>query len=93
MKKYRLFRFDVETSFLQICEAGRDIFVIPPNECQDRIKCIWVLMTAGNGLVDSNAKWKIMSDPMPVIVGFSVMPKFPQMFLYFDAHEIMLIMY
>lgn len=58
IKKWRLTLIDVKTAFFQTGSAGREVCVVTPMEGQERGKCLWLLLTAAYGLVNSNAKCK-----------------------------------
>lgn len=55
IKGWVLTNADVKQEFLQTPQALRDVYVIPPHECTDK-DVYWLLLTAGYGLVNANAK-------------------------------------
>lgn len=52
---------NIKPTFLQTGCAQREVYVVPPRENTDRSH-YWLLLTADNGRVNSNAKWLDQSD-------------------------------
>lgn len=80
LRKWRLTKLDVKTAFLQTGAANRDVYVVPPQESNDRYKVLWLLLTASYGLVNANAKWQVVSDQALHDIGFCAITVLPQLF-------------
>lgn len=76
----RITMADAKTAFLQTGDAARDVYVIPPTESKERGTCMWLLLAAAYGLVNSNAKWQIQSDQTLKDIGFEQVSLIPQLF-------------
>lgn len=75
-----LYKLYVNCAFLQTVIADLYVYVVPPREREDRRRCLWLLMTAAYGLVNSNSKCKVQSDVLLVQLGFTRVPLVPQLF-------------
>lgn len=51
---------DFNSAFLESVEADKDVYVVTPGECEDRIT-YWLLLTASYGLAKASAKIKMQS--------------------------------
>lgn len=60
--KWRLYCVDVKSAFLQTGPAESSVYVIPSQASGDRVKCIWLLLTATFGLINAIDKFQIQSD-------------------------------
>lgn len=80
VRKWRIIRADAKTSFLQTGPAGREVYVIPPAESNQRHNVFWLLLVAAYGLVNSNAKWQHQSDEAFISLGLEHVALVPQLF-------------
>lgn len=55
--------------------------MIAPRESDDRVKALLLLLTPAYGLINNNAKWKVLSHQMLVDLCFLQAPVLPQLFL------------
>lgn len=83
LKKWRVTKIDVTTSSLRTGSADRDVYVVPSVESANRSKCLRLLLTAAYSLVNSNAKWKVMSDQLLTEIGFYSIPLIPKQFMFY----------
>ena len=79
LHRWHLTKIDIKGAFLQSGNAQRDVYVIPPRECQDR-QFIWLLTVATYGLVNANSKWQIHSDQTFFDLGLHTTVFIPQLF-------------
>lgn len=90
MKKWKVSNADVTSAFLQTGKAARKVYVVPPRESGHKDK-LWLLLTAAYGLVNSNAKWQIMSDQVLVDFGLVQCPYIPQLFYKIQDRKLVLL--
>ena len=78
--KWPLAKIDFKSAFLQTGDAKRDVYVVPPRECESRSRHYWLLLTAAYGLVNANAKWQEHSDQFLHSIGFKQISYILQLF-------------
>ena len=72
-------KIDFVSAFLQIGDAKRDVYAIPPRECRKR-SFYWLLLTSAYGLVNSNAKLQENRDHLSSSLGLTQSRFIPQLF-------------
>lgn len=77
---WRIVRVDVKTAFLQTGPAIRVVYMIPTAEYRRRSP-LWLPLAATYGLVNSTAKWQVMSDSALVSFGLVESACVPQLFM------------
>eukprot|EP00178_Gracilaria_changii_P001336 TRINITY_DN1187_c0_g1_i1.p1 TRINITY_DN1187_c0_g1~~TRINITY_DN1187_c0_g1_i1.p1 ORF type:complete len:639 (-),score=88.06 TRINITY_DN1187_c0_g1_i1:5196-7112(-) len=80
INRWSLAKIDFKSAFLQTGEATRDVYMIPPRECETRRRFYWLLLAAAYGLVNASAKWQKLSDSLLRTLGFSQLVWVPQVF-------------
>lgn len=81
-----LSKLDVKMDFFQTRKEARDVYLISPRQSEDREKSLWLLPMAAYGLINSNAKWQVLSDQMQVDLLFVQASLLPQLFLIIHEH-------
>ena len=81
--QWYLKKIDVKGAFLQSGLAHRDVYVVPPKECEDRA-FVWLLTVATYGPVNAIAKWQFHSDSTFLNLGLKTLVYIPQLF-YMDS--------
>lgn len=69
--KLRLSKLNVKYTFVHNKEGKCDVYGVPPRESSDRGRRFWILLTAAYGLINSNAKWQVLSESLPTYIDFS----------------------
>ncbi len=83
-------KVDFESAFLQTGPAQQVVYVRPPHS--DPAKCtLWKLKVAAYGLVNSNAKWKCLSDSMLFNCGLTQHVLIPQLFYHVKNEKLAII--
>ena len=91
IQKWYLTKIDFQSAFLQSGSATRDVYVLPPNECQHRRAFYWLLLTATYGLVNANVKWQLAIDDTLQKLGLIQLRQFPQLFAKYKKNELVLV--
>ena len=86
--KWPLAKIDFKSAFLQTGDAKRDVYVVPPRECESRSRHYWLLLTAAYGLVNANAKWQEHSDQFLHSIGFKQVSYIPQLFYIREGSDL-----
>lgn len=76
---WKVAKADVKSAFLQTGRAARDVYVVPPRESKQK-NVLWLLLSAAYGLVNSNAKWQVLSDRVFKDFGLKQSTDIPQLF-------------
>lgn len=77
--KWPITKIDFTSAYLQTGDARRDVYVVPPRECEDRSK-YWLLKAAAYGLVNAGAKWQEHADALLQSLGLFQLKFVPQVF-------------
>ena len=88
--RWYITKIDVKGAFLQSGEASRKVYVVPPQECENK-KFVWLLTVATYGLVNANAKWQMHSDQTLINLGLSTLIYVPQLFYKEDKGRLVLV--
>lgn len=83
-------KVDIKSAFLQSGKATRDVFVVPPRECDNKT-FYWLLEVATYGLVNANAKWQNHSDTTFLDMGLLSVVQVPQLFYLMEGGILVLI--
>eukprot|EP00171_Calliarthron_tuberculosum_P001315 IDg1315t1 len=87
INKWSLAKIDFKSAFLQSGNAMRDVYVVPPRECNTRSH-YWLLLTATYGLVNANSKWQEISDELLRSIGYKQLVYVPQVFYIYESNEL-----
>ena len=85
VRTWRIVKIDVEMAFHQSGKAERNVYVIPPKDSRLRNE-YWLLLVAGYGLINSNAKWQFVSDNSLLQIGLKCVPEIQQLFVKHDEN-------
>ena len=91
LMKWRLYKADVKSAFLQTGPARREVYVKPPRESAQRATHMWLLLTAAYGLVNANAKWQVKSDECFFELGMLQCQQIPQLFYKHEGGKLVLL--
>ena len=79
IRKWPLDKIDFKSAFLQTGDAKRDVYVVPPRECESRSRHYWLQLTAADGLLNANAKWQEHGDHFLQSIGFKQVSYIPHL--------------
>lgn len=79
IKGWKLCKIDFKSAFLQPGLAERNVYVVPPRECETR-SFYWLLLTAAYGLVNASAKWQEEIGASFIAFGFTQLVYILQLF-------------
>lgn len=80
VRKWRLSRVDLKSAFLQTGAAERSANIVPAWQSADRFRCLWLLLTASDGLVNAKAKFQVQSGVLLLDLGLLRVSEAPQLF-------------
>lgn len=89
LRRWCLSKLDVNTGFLQTGQAERDVYVRTRLESAKKGRCVWLLLTTAYGLINANAKWKMLSDLILTDMGFRQAPVLLQLFVLMQNKVLM----
>lgn len=92
ISKWRSFRTDAETAFMQTGQSECDFYVYLPSEYRFR-NILWLLVVAAYGLVNASPKWKKQSDDAFIQLGLQPIAEIPQLFTILKEGELVLLVY